>query len=76
MKNKIKNEAVNIEIIIDEWVLSLVRGTVFQTDTEMYNKLHAHVATLKQKLTPKTADSVKSGTDTSEVTLETSEIKN
>ena len=75
MKSKIKNEVVNIGNFIDEWVLSLVRGTIFQTDTEMYNKLHAHIQVLKDKLIPKTADSVRSGTDASEPTLESPEIK-
>lgn len=56
MKNKIKNEVVNVEAVIDEWISRLVHGTVFQTETAMYNKLHNMVIELKQKLSNSKSD--------------------
>ena len=73
MKSKVKEEVVNIEVIINEWLLDLVNGTVFQTDTAMYNKLHESVAKLKIKLLPKPVAPVLSETETPVSSSKTSE---
>ncbi len=68
MKSKIKNEVVDINATIDEWVRKLVHGTVFQTETEMYNKLQGMVIELKNKLggssVPKIESETKVDSDT------------
>jgi len=50
MKEKIKLNFEEFEKHIEEFFQKLIHGTIFQTETELFNKLHTLKEEFKQKL--------------------------